>query len=142
MRAILHITLAAACVLAFLLGLSRFDAVPLTVIDPDNERWSQAFEIMKARHETVEALYAGRLTLADAAARFEALSAADPYDAMAWLRTMNPGRSDSEIYFIHVLFYVDTQAHGDPEKGVMAVQLRNEFESMRKADPSPALSLP
>lgn len=87
--------------------------------------------VIKARHEAVEELLAGRLTFTDTAERFRQLAANDPCDCLRWLRIYCPDCSDDELYYQHVILYTKVRLRQLYRDLSFADELRNQLEEIR-----------
>jgi hypothetical protein len=128
MRATLEILVVLACLAS--LAIPLVDLGPMSEDDQQN-RFQKLQASAKARHEAIDELYAGRLTLAQAAARFEEITAQESYDVMHWVRTVQPNYSDQELYYVHVLMYAEARVNSAPDLREIAASYRSEFEAKR-----------
>jgi hypothetical protein len=115
MRAFVEIVLIFICLLSFVLVVVEINPVTLTEDDGYRERVRSAHAAMMARHAAVDELLADRITLSEAAARFRETTATDLNEVMPFLRQLQPGRTDAEIYHLHVLMYLKGRAIEDPQ---------------------------
>jgi hypothetical protein len=85
-------------------------------------------------------LLAGRIDLKEAAARFQEITAADLNDILPLLRLLHPGRTDAEIYYLHVIMYLQGRAIAEPEIRERIEHWKKEIEDLKAAgtfdDPS------
>ena len=112
-------------------------------------------ELTRKRAQMVEELVAGRRSLFEAAAFFRALSEQSSIDLLHYLRMFHPGRSDEELYYLHVLMHVEGNCRYHGGNVAILESLRQEFETRRlsgtltvdspggcPASPSPEAPLP
>src|SRR5579859_3100455 len=115
MRSFLHtlLLLSSLLSLAAFAALDRIDPTPVNT-PAEKEYIRRVVAALQARHDAVDELLAGRQTFSETAARFRQVAAEDPNDVMRHLRTFNSGRSDAELYYLHVILYVEAARSRDP----------------------------
>jgi hypothetical protein len=110
---------------------SRGGPTPLALKAFDEEQAQEEIEEaqkrLRAKREVVVELLAERLTLRQAAARFQELDAGKPESQLAPWRASCPGDTDEERYSWTVLRFVAVEVRHSPEQ-VRAVRRRVEAE--------------
>jgi hypothetical protein len=95
------------------------------------------YQRIEAKEAIVRELVAGRMTLADATARFKALNAMDQ-DALRVIRETFPGSSDEEKTARNVIEYTLGRADAPAARARLDRRLKAEFQALFTAPPPAA----
>lgn len=105
----------AAAALQLGVAIQLLCGVELSRDDPDGvdqaerrQKIAALTQIVANRHKAVDELLAGRQSLVQTVARFRELTAQSEFDVLPYLRHLHPGVADEELYYRHVLMYVQS----------------------------------
>jgi hypothetical protein len=90
-------------------------------------------QLARKRAQIVEELIAGQRSLFEAAAGFRELSEASSDDLLRYLRMFHPGRTDEELYYLHVLMHVEANFRWKGTDVTIVEILRQEFDARRRS---------
>lgn len=133
--------LTAGLTAAVLLGLTiqAVSHLPVIATESEAERAEQRrrLEVMcrisEERREAANELLAGRRTLSETAACFRQFTEDCPFDILPTLRVLNPGHSDEDLHYLHVLMFIRAECCRRGMGQERLEELQREFEAHKVA---------